>query len=63
MPKNDVWIQRIVKLLDQSSHTRMVKYLSKKFKEKPGIIDLILWRFCADNFRGQDSLRNYIRRL
>ncbi len=61
--KPDIWIQRITKVFGFSDYEKMAKYLSAKFGEKHGVVDLILWRFCADHFRGIDSLLNYVRTL
>ena len=41
--------QRIVKLFEAKNHIEMSNYLSNKFKEKPGVVDVILWRLCAKN--------------
>jgi 3-methyladenine DNA glycosylase Tag len=46
--KNDVWIQRLVGLSGSRSDEVMINELSQKFAERPGIVDLILWRFCAN---------------
>ncbi len=61
--KPDIWIQRITKVFGFSHYKKMTKYLSEKFGEKQGVVDLVLWRFCADRFRGIDSLRFYVRTL
>lgn len=47
--KGDVWLQKLTKLFLAPSHSIMVEYLAKTFNEKQGVVDVILWRFCADN--------------
>ncbi|MDQ3814937.1 MAG: hypothetical protein M3347_13415 [Armatimonadota bacterium] len=49
VPKNDVWIARLVQLFHAQNHNEMVCDLSKKFNEEPGVVDYVLWQFCRDN--------------
>lgn len=61
--KPDIWIQRITKVFGFSHYKKMIKYLSEKTGEKKGVVDLILWRFSADHFKGIDSLRSYAKAM
>ncbi len=64
--KNDIWVGRLVKLFRASSHTEMVEYLSRRHKMKPGVVDLILWRFCADHgwkWANFSSLEHFVQSL
>jgi thermostable 8-oxoguanine DNA glycosylase len=61
--KPDIWIQRITKVFGFSHYQKMIKYLSGKTGEKEGVVDLILWRFSADHFKGIDSLRSYVKAM
>jgi hypothetical protein len=59
--KNDVWISRLVDLFEFPSHEKLSQHLGDKYRESPGVVDVVLWRFCADNawkeqgFRSLDS--------
>ena len=60
--KNDVWVKRLVRLSSSKDDKQMINDLSQRFGEKPGIVDLILWRFCADNawkFHGHSNLDDF----
>jgi len=46
--KDDVWLVRLAKEFDASSVDELGDFLSKEFGEKVGVVDLILWRYCAD---------------
>jgi hypothetical protein len=64
--KDDIWIQRLVGLSGSRSGEQMVNRLSQKFGEPPGIIDLILWRFCADagwKIHGQQNIEKFFGTL
>ena len=64
--KNDVHIQKLVEYFDAKNEKELVKYLSKIYGEKKGVIDVILWRFCAKRGwkeLGYDSLEGYIKNL
>lgn len=45
--KNDVWISRLVDLFDFPSHEKLSHHLGDKYRENPGVVDVVLWRFCA----------------
>ena len=47
--KNDIWIQRLTKQFGAEHYTRMFDILCKQSNSKPGVVDFILWRFCADS--------------
>ena len=47
--KDDVWLVRLGEKLEARTVEQLVIYLSEEFGEKQGAVDLILWRFCADN--------------
>lgn len=64
--KNDVHIQRLIKLFEAKDENDLVGHLSKEFNEKKGVIDVILWRFCTKKGWGKygyHSLKNYIESL
>lgn len=64
VPKNDVWIKRLTKVFLADDFEQMTGYLAKTFNEKQGVIDVILWRFCADNawkYYGYPTLEAFIR--
>jgi hypothetical protein len=46
--KDDVWLVRLAKAFEASSVDELTDFLSKELAEKVGIVDLILWRYCAD---------------
>ena len=62
--KGDLWLQRLVELFSADSHLQMTEYLAGTFDEKHGVVDVILWRFCADNAwktYGYPSLEAFVR--
>jgi thermostable 8-oxoguanine DNA glycosylase len=61
--KPDRWIMRLTSLSGFSNHKRMINHLSAKYGEKYGVIDLILWRFCAAKFRDRAALADDWRSL
>ncbi len=64
--KNDIWIQRLVELFRARNHTELARYLARRFKEKPGTVDVVLWRFCRDSgwkTLGYLSLEDFVRSL
>jgi 3-methyladenine DNA glycosylase/8-oxoguanine DNA glycosylase len=61
--KPDIWIIRVTKVFGFSHYKKMVKYLSGKTGEKEGVVDFILWIFCAEHFKGIDSLRSYAKAM
>jgi len=46
--KDDIWLERIKELSSASSVNEVTGYLSNKFKESEHVIDVVLWRYCAD---------------
>jgi 3-methyladenine DNA glycosylase/8-oxoguanine DNA glycosylase len=63
VPKPDIWIIRITKLSKFTNYKKMIGYLSGKFGETYGVVDMILWAFCADKFRNRAELVDYWRSL
>ncbi len=64
--KNDIWIQRLVSLFEAKTHTELADHLANRFKEKPGTVDVILWRFCRDgawHTLGFSSLESFVSSL
>jgi hypothetical protein len=64
--KDDVNIRSLVELLGGRDENELVGYLAKKFDERKGVVDAILWRFCADRGwkdEGYDSLKTYMNAL
>jgi thermostable 8-oxoguanine DNA glycosylase len=64
--KNDVHIQKLVKYFNAKDERELVEYLSKISGGKKGVVDVILWRFCAKmgwKQLGYDSLGSYIKSL
>jgi len=45
--KNDIHIQRLTEFFCARDEIELGNYLSKEFREKKGVIDVVLWRFCA----------------
>jgi hypothetical protein len=46
--KDDIWLRRVSKQLKASDTQELSNYLAKSISEKRGVIDLVIWRFCAD---------------
>jgi hypothetical protein len=64
--KNDIWLERLRVLFSCYSVDEMTKYLSQTFKETPGTVDNILWRFCNQSGwknLGYPALEAFIRSL
>jgi len=64
--KDDVHIQKLVEMFKAKDEKEMVWYLSEEFGEKKGVIDVVLWRFCADKAwkrYGFDSLEGFCKSL
>ena len=59
--KPDRWIIRVTKLFKFHSYKKMIEHLSGKFKENYGVVDLILFRFCAGKFKKASDLADYVR--
>jgi 3-methyladenine DNA glycosylase Tag len=60
--KNDVWIKRLVGLSGSNNDEEMIGMLAQRFGEERGIVDLNLWRFCADHawkFHGHSDLDKF----
>ena len=66
VPKNDIWIMRLTKILKADSHKQLVGFLCDQFNEKAGTVDAILWRFCRDTawkMKNYRSLEDYVSAL
>lgn len=66
LAKNDTWIRQIVSGFDYTDHTAMVASLAEQFADKPGVVDVILWNYCADRAwrdNGFSSIDAYIDSL
>jgi endonuclease III len=64
--KNDIHIQRLTKHFHARDEIELGNYLSKEFQEKKGVIDVVLWRFCAKRGwkkLGYGSLGEYVDSL
>lgn len=48
LAKDDIWLERIKELVYATSVDEVTGYLSKKFDESEHVIDVVLWRYCAD---------------
>ena len=46
--KDDVWLVRLAREFDARDVEQLTNVLAERFNEKKGVIDLVLWRFCAD---------------
>lgn len=63
--KDDIFIERLVKIFNARDEDELATYLACMSGEKKGTVDLILWRFCADKYagRGVDGLKRYVDTL
>jgi hypothetical protein len=46
--KDDVWLERVKEFVSAESVEEVTSYLSTKFNETQNVIDVVLWRYCAD---------------
>lgn len=46
--KNDLWLRRVVRAYGAESHTQIVDFLAGKTGVAPGVVDMVIWRYCAD---------------
>ncbi len=63
VPKDDIWLERIARLCNASNVNSLTEYLADEFGETQNVVDLVLWRFCADNAwkpLGFDSLEAFL---
>lgn len=47
--KNDTWLERVSDFVSAKYVDELTEYLSSEFDESKHVVDVILWRFCADN--------------
>jgi hypothetical protein len=46
--KDDVWLVRIAQKVGASSVPDLTQYLANATGKRQGVVDLVLWRYCAD---------------
>jgi hypothetical protein len=46
--KDDLWLVRLAQEFGASGVGELTAFLSQQSGEKQGVVDLVLWRFCAD---------------
>ena len=46
--KDDIWLKRLAQKLKARDVEELTEFLAKEFNEKRGVVDIILWRFCAE---------------
>jgi len=64
--KDDIWLVRLAQTFKARSVEELVSFLANAYGEKQGVIDLVLWRFCADDSwktLGLSDLDEYITSL
>lgn len=64
--KDDVHMRRLVNIFGAKDESELAGYLSHEFGEKKGVVDAVLWRFCADEAwkrLGFDSLQGFCTSL
>ena len=47
--KDDIWLERIKELTSAKNVEELTSHLSKQYGESEHVIDVVLWRYCADN--------------
>lgn len=47
--KNDIWLERVRDFVSAKNVDELTEYLSTEFNESKHVVDVVLWRFCADN--------------
>jgi hypothetical protein len=66
LAKDDVHVRRLVKLFNARNEKELVGYISGTSRERKGVVDAVLWRFCADKGwkkQGYDSLEGFCKGL
>jgi hypothetical protein len=46
--KDDIWIQRVRKEFGVSDKDAFVARLASRFRQSPGLVDFVIWQYCAD---------------
>jgi hypothetical protein len=46
--KDDVWLVRIARIVGATSVDALARHLSDEFGDGAGVVDLVLWKFCAE---------------
>jgi hypothetical protein len=49
LSKDDLHLTRLMQKFDAPSVDALTSYLAKNFNEREGVVDLVLWRYCADH--------------
>lgn len=64
--KDDIWLRRLSEKLKARNVEELTEFLAKEFNEKRGVVDIILWRFCAEKAwkeYGFNTLDDFIKSL
>jgi len=46
--KDDIWLRRLAQKFSAPSVQALTSFLAQEFRTREGIVDLVLWRYCAD---------------
>jgi 3-methyladenine DNA glycosylase Tag len=46
--KDDIWLKRLAKEFNAPSVEALTSFLANEFRTTEGVVDLVLWRYCAD---------------
>ncbi len=46
--KDDIHLRRLAKKFSAPSVQALTSFLAQAFRTREGIVDLVLWRYCAD---------------
>lgn len=46
--KDDIWLVRIAEAIEATSVHDLAGFLSRTFGDLPGVVDVVIWRFCAE---------------
>lgn len=64
--KDDVWLRRLVQLFRAEDEDALVSVLAERYGDRKGVVDLVLWRFCAEEAWlqfGAASLDQFVQSL
>lgn len=53
--KDDIWLVRLVKKFGAANVDQLVGFLSNEFGHSQGVVDLVLWQYCADCGCGEEK--------
>lgn len=51
--KDDIWLTRLAKRFNAPSVQALTSFLARQFRTTEGVVDLVLWRYCAEGGYGQ----------